>query len=487
MKALKVHQLDNVGVALENLAGGEEVLGLQLTQAIPKGHKFALSDIAKDQAILKYGHPIGRTTETISAGAHVHSHNLVTALTSGDAYHYQPADKPALSHTHTDTFEGYLRSNGRAGTRNEIWVLNTVGCVNATAARVATSSRASGAVEGIHAFSHPFGCSQLGDDLDHTRKILAALASHPNAGGVVIIGLGCENNQLDRLLETVDPTVKQRIRSFSAQRVQDEELSGLDAVQELMEIMSEDKRETLPTSLLTLGMKCGGSDAFSGLTANPLVGQMTDRVTAQGGRAILTEVPEMFGAEQLLMNRAETPEVYQQTVELIEEFKRYFTANHQPVSENPSPGNIEGGITTLEEKSLGAIQKGGVATVNDVIDYGEQVTKAGLSLLQGPGNDAVSSTALTAAGANLILFTTGRGTPLGFPVPTMKIASNSTLATDKSRWIDFNAGALLDGESLTAVADALWQQILRTASGEPSRNETNGYREIALWKTGVTL
>ena len=317
--------------------------------------------------------------------------------------------------------------------------------------------------------------------------LLASLASHPNAGGVVVIGLGCENNQLDRLLDGIENLDRDRVRAFNAQHVTDEEDSGLNAIHELTEVMAGDTRTDCPASLLTLGMKCGGSDAFSGLTANPLVGRMTDRVTALGGRAILTEVPEMFGAEQLLMNRAVSRDVFERTVRLINDFKAYFTANQQPVSENPSPGNIAGGITTLEEKSLGAIQKGGQAAVSDVIGYGERARVPGLTLLQGPGNDAVSATALAAAGANLILFTTGRGTPLGFPVPTLKIASNTALAERKPRWIDFNAGELLDGRSMEDVASALWQHILATASGQSARNEENGYREIAIWKTGVTL
>lgn len=487
MRALRVHPSDNVAVALADLTAGETALGVTLTSAVPKGHKFALSPLEEGSQVIKYGHPIGNATARIGRGDHVHSHNLSTALGRGQAYTYEPVRIERETPAGDAVFKGYRRRNGLAGTRNEIWVLNTVGCVNATAARVASACRASGAVEGVHAFSHPYGCSQLGDDLKHTRKLLASLAAHPNAGGVLIIGLGCENNQLDRLLDGLDGFDRDRIRAFNAQKVADEEASGLDAIHELAEIMAADRRTDCPASLLTLGMKCGGSDAFSGLTANPLVGQMSDRVTAHGGRAILTEVPEMFGAEQLLMNRSASREVFDGTVSLINDFKDYFIANHQPVSENPSPGNIAGGITTLEEKSLGAVQKGGQAAVTDVIGYGERAKVAGLTLLQGPGNDAVSSTALTAAGANLILFTTGRGTPLGFPVPTIKIASNSELAERKSRWIDFNAGALLEGRAIGDVADELWKHILDTASGAPARNETNGYREIAIWKTGVTL
>jgi len=487
MKSIRIHGLDNVAVALTDLQEGEIIEGIKLVSMVPRGHKFALVAISSGDPVVKYGHPIGYASARIEQGTHVHSHNLMTGLRGTGTYAYTPSDVEQPLFATGGTFRGYLRRNGAAGTRNEIWILNTVGCVNATAARIAERCRVGGVVEGVHAFAHPYGCSQLGDDLQHTRRLLASLAVHPNAGGVVIIGLGCENNQLDRLLDGMENMDRDRIRAFNAQSVADEEDSGLKAINELAEVMAADERTDCPLSLLTLGMKCGGSDAFSGLTANPLVGQMADRVTAAGGCAILTEVPEMFGAEHVLMNRASTREVYDRTVRLINDFKDYFIANNQPVYENPSPGNKTGGITTLEEKSLGAVQKGGQATVTDVIAYGERVTAPGLTLLQGPGNDAVSSTALTAAGANLLLFTTGRGTPLGFPAPTIKISSNSELAGRKPRWIDFDAGVLLGGRSGTEVAEDLWKLILDTASGKPARNEDNGYREIAIWKTGVTL
>jgi len=487
MKALRIHTLDNVAVALQELQASESVEGVSLSSAVPKGHKFALTAIAEGQPVFKYGHPIGVASTDVKPGDHVHSHNLATGLSSDEAYEFESAETDLPLPVPSDTFQGYRRANGSVGTRNEIWVLNTVGCVNRAAARIASTGRPGGPVEGVHAFSHPYGCSQLGDDLNHTRAVLAALAAHPNAGGVIIIGLGCENNQLDRLLDGMENPDRDRIRAFNAQAVEDEEDSGLKALYELAEVMSADKRSDCPASRLTLGMKCGGSDAFSGLTANPLVGLMTDRVTGQGGKAILTEVPEMFGAERLLMRRASDRSVFEGTVRLINDFKSYFTANNQPVYENPSPGNKAGGITTLEEKSLGAVQKGGHAAVTDVIAYGERAKTPGLTLLQAPGNDAVSSTALTAAGANLILFTTGRGTPLGFPAPTIKISTNTDLYMRKPRWIDFNAGALLDGQPQGELADELWKKILETASGERTQNELNDYREIAIWKTGVTL
>jgi altronate hydrolase len=384
---------------------------------------------------------------------------------------------------------GYRRANGRVGTRNEIWILCTVGCVARTAERIARlgSAQFAGRVDGIYAFTHPFGCSQLGDDLKRTRRVLASLAMHPNAGGVLIVGLGCESNQLDRLLATMEGVDKSRLRAFTAQSEGDETEQGLNALGELIEIASRDRREPCPLSALAVGLKCGGSDGLSGITANPLVGHVANRVSAAGGTPILTEIPEVFGAERLLMQRAVSEDVFRGIVSVVNDFKRYFLDNGQPIYENPSPGNIAGGITTLEEKSLGAVQKGGRAPVTQVLRYGERATLPGLALLEAPGNDAVSSTALVAAGATILLFTTGRGTPLGFPVPTLKISSNSALAGKKGHWIDFDAGTVLSGQPMHAAGEDLLRLVLATASGAPARNEVNGEREISIWKSGVTL
>ncbi len=383
------------------------------------------------------------------------------------------------------SFLGYRRADGRVGTRNEIWVIPTVGCVARTAQKIAERAAIAhaGKVDGIHAFTHPFGCSQLGDDLAGTRAILAALASHPNAGGVLIVGLGCESNQMKVLLEGVE---QPNLRTLGAQLAGDEVAEGLALVAELVKIAAQAERTHAPLSDLVLGVKCGGSDGFSGLTANPLVGRMSDAVTEAGGTAILTEIPEIFGAEQMLMARASNQAVFGGIVELVNGFKRYFTDHGEPVSENPSPGNIAGGITTLEEKSLGAVQKAGHAIVTDVIGYGARVRTRGLTLLEAPGNDAVSSTALAAAGATAILFTTGRGTPLGFPVPTIKIASNSDLAIRKPGWIDFDAGQVLE-DGMDPAAAALLDTVCEIASGRETAAERNGEREIAIWKRGVTL
>ena len=475
---------DSVATALRDLAAGEEVGGVTLVEPVARGHKLAVRAIAAGEPVLKFGFPIGRATRAIAPGEHVHTHNVATALQGSGSYAYKPG--PEQRHTdNAHSFLGYRRADGRVGTRNEIWVIPTVGCVARTAQKIAerAAQAHAGKIDGVHAFSHPFGCSQLGDDLAGTRAILAALASHPNAGGVLIVGLGCESNQTSRLLEGID---QPNLRTLGAQIASDEIEEGLALVAELVETAAQAERTPAPLSDLVLGVKCGGSDGFSGLTANPLVGRMSDTVTAAGGTAILTEIPEIFGAEQMLMDRAANQAVFGGIVELVNGFKRYFTDHGEPVSENPSPGNIAGGITTLEEKSLGAVQKAGHATVTDVIGYGEQVRERGLALLEAPGNDAVSSTALAAAGATAILFTTGRGTPLGFPVPTIKIASNSDLAQRKPGWIDFDAGQVLE-DGMAPAAAALLDTICAIASGKETAAERNGEREIAIWKRGVTL
>jgi altronate hydrolase len=489
--ALKVHPHDDVLVALRDLQPGEPLRwheeAIIARSRIPRGHKIAARPIEAGAAIRKYGSPIGLATCHIPAGEHVHTHNLVTALTAVTRCSYTPAAAPPAA-ANTRTFLGYRRSDGRVGTRNELWVLCSVGCVAHTARRIAEIGleRLSCRVDGVHALTHPFGCSQLGDDLTRTRRILAALAAHPNAGGVLIVGLGCENNQLAALLDAagIDP---HRVRAFNAQAVHDEVAEGVKALEELAEALAPDVREPCSLSELVLGLKCGGSDAFSGLTANPLLGRVSSELARAGGTLILTEIPELFGAEHLLLARAADESVFEQATRLVSDFKRYFIAAGQPVSENPSPGNLAGGITTLEEKSLGAVQKAGDAPLTQVLRYGERVRRKGLALLEAPGNDAVSGTALAAAGATVLLFTTGRGTPLGLPAPTVKISTTSALAQAKPRWIDFDAGRLLEGAKMDELAHELLALVIETASGRASCAERNGEREIAIWKTGVTL
>jgi len=490
-RAVRVDRDDDVALLLDPVAAGgmvavdDERVVAQVD--IPVGHKIAVRPLAAGAPVRRYRSPIGIARCAIGVGEHVHVHNVATALVGEDEYRYAPALPPVADRRAEPGFAGYVRADGSVGTRNEIWVLPTVGCVGRLGERIAAqaSPRHAGRVDGVHAFNHPFGCSQLGDDLNRTGAILAALACNPNAGGVVLLGLGCESNQLDAMLARLPADVLARVRTVRAQASADEFAEAMAAVAELAEA-AEAKRVAVPLSALRLGVKCGGSDSMSGLTANPLIGRMTDRVAAAGGTVLMTEIPEIFGAERLLMARCADEAVFDRLVAVTNRFKRYFLDHGEPVSENPSPGNIAGGITTLEEKSLGAVQKGGLATVTDVLDYGQPVRTAGLSVVDGPGNDAVSTTALAAAGATITLFSTGRGTPLGSPVPTMKIATNRDLATRKGGWIDFDASIALD-EGQDAAADALLAKIVAVASGEAARNEVNDERAIGIWKSGVTL
>lgn len=458
MKQLLIHPDDNVYVDSDT------------------GHKIARINISEGENIIKYGFPIGHATRNISAGETVHTDNLKTNLSEKLTYLYSPKSFK-LPELPDCTISAYLRENGDIGIRNDIWIINTVGCVNDIAREIARQT-------GALCFPHPYGCSQLGDDQAVTQKILKGLILHPNAGGVLVLGLGCENNNLSVFREILGPVDEKRIRFLNAQDCEDEVSEGIKIVRELQKIASGDQRQKVSISKLKVGLKCGGSDGFSGITANPLIGSFSDKLIGAGGSTLLTEVPEMFGAETILMDRCENKDVFEKTVALVNDFKDYFTRHNQVIYENPSPGNKAGGITTLEEKSLGCTQKGGHATVVDVLNYGDFVTKSGLNLLNGPGNDIVAVTNLTAAGCHLILFSTGRGTPLGAPVPTIKVATNSTLAQKKHNWIDYDAGPMIDGEDLSGD---FFQYVCRVVEGEETCNEKNGYREIAIFKEGVTL
>lgn len=448
-----IHPDDNVKVNLEN------------------GHKYAVRDITNGKRIIKYGFPIGIATEDISEGEHIHSHNMKTALSGTQEYTYT-SDFKFPEEEKPQMIKAYIRKNGDIGIRNDIWIIPTVGCVNKTAEKIAR-------LTGAFAYTHPYGCSQLGGDHERTQETLCGLIKHPNAGGILVLGLGCENNNITELKKVLGEYDKERIRFLNAQDYEDEITEGIKIIDELKLITAKDDRTDVLISKLKIGLKCGGSDGLSGITANPLCGKITDKLIAMGGTAVLTEVPEMFGAEQVLMNRCVNEDVFNKTVKLINDYKEYFISHGQPVSENPSPGNKEGGITTLEEKSLGCVQKGGTAPVTAVLDYGDTVREKGLNLLNGPGNDMVAVTNLTVAGCHLILFTTGRGTPLGAPVPTIKIATNSVLAQKKKHWIDFDAQKGNEEE--------LFNFILQTANGKETKSEQNGYREIAIFKSGVIL
>ncbi len=485
MKLMQIHPQDNVAVALTDITTGDE----GALEQIPAGHKMAIQSVAQDEYIIKYGCVIGQATQNIPKGAWVHTHNVKTTLSEQSDYSYHPVTY-ALPNPQIQCFQGYLRSDGRCGIRNELWIIPTVGCVNGICQTLAAKGQSlvQGSVEGVYTFPHPFGCSQMGDDHAQTRRILAALANHPNAGGVLVVGLGCENLTIEQLKTELGEYDPYRIRFLICQQVEDEIERGLLLLKELADYAESFHRETLPASKLVIGLKCGGSDGFSGITANPTVGQLSDMIIAMGGSSVLTEVPEMFGAESILLNRCKDDTTFRTAAKMLSDFKDYFVSHHQVVYENPSPGNKKGGITTLEDKSCGCVQKGGRAPITGVLNYGQQLSGIGLHLLAGPGNDLVSTTALTAAGVHLILFTTGRGTPFGAPVPTVKISSNSALYQSKSRWIDFNAGTIAqDEESPAVAAERLLKFVLEVASGKKTRSEMLGNREISIFKDGVVL
>lgn len=494
MDVIQLHDHDNVVVALKDLAKDDVVTikgqQVQLKEDVSRGHKIAIADIAPNEQILKYGYPIGFAIKAVAAGEHIHTHNTKTGLDGIQSYEFkQQLHVNPFQNEHL-TFQGFRRKNGEVGIRNELWIVPTVGCVNGIAEKmIKRFEREIGNIapfENILVLKHNYGCSQLGDDHENTRSILLDAVHHPNAGGVLVLGLGCENNTLHEFKHGLGNYDESRVKFLSSQDVQDEIEAGVTLLKEIYEAAKEDKREEVPLAELKVGLKCGGSDGFSGITANPLLGRLSDFLVAQGGTTVLTEVPEMFGAENILMARAENEEVFEKTVDMINDFKEYFIQNNQPIYENPSPGNKAGGITTLEDKSLGCTQKAGTSTVVDVLKYGERLKRKGLNLLSAPGNDLVASSALAAAGCQLVLFTTGRGTPFGSFVPTMKISSNTPIYEAKPHWIDFNAGVLLEQEADDVLHEFI-RYIIRVASGEWLNNEKNDFRELAIFKTGVTL
>ncbi len=490
---LRITPRDTVAVALHPLTKGQTAhadgLSITLSTDVPAGHKVALYDIPTGARVIKYGYPIGAAKEDIPLGSHVHVHNLRPLLSGELSYTYEPAGAAAQT-LPVREFMGYPRKDGRVGVRNELWILPTVGCVNdvARALEIEAQKLVGGGVETVTAFRHPYGCSQMSEDQENTRRILGSLAAHPNAGGVLVLGLGCENSGVGILRDYMGDFDESRVRFLICQQVEDEHAAGMALLEELAARMKDEVRVPCPASKLVIGLKCGGSDGFSGITANPTIGGFSDRLTAQGGTTILTEVPEMFGAETILMARAQNEEVFSKTVALINDFKRYFEENHQTIYENPSPGNKAGGISTLEDKALGCTQKSGFAPVMDVLKYGERVKTPGLNLLSAPGNDLVAATALSAAGAQIVLFSTGRGTPFACPVPTVKISSNTPLAQKKHNWIDFDAGRLLsEGRPLPELAKELEDLVLEVAGGKRVSAERHGFHDLAIFKTGVTL
>ncbi|MBN2262924.1 MAG: altronate dehydratase [Prolixibacteraceae bacterium] len=493
-KFIQIHQSDNVVIALHELSPGEVITvnnsNITVLDQVPTGHKMAITDIEHGQNLIKYGAPIGHALQSIKAGQHVHVHNLKTNLSGAVDYTFNQNLNSLNFENRNLTFKGYSRANGTTGIRNELWIVPTVGCVNGQAQQIADMFKRElnpYDIDAVEVFKHSYGCSQLGDDHVNTQKALARLITHPNAGGVLVLGLGCENNQIADLKKFIGDVDEQRVKFLVAQDVEDEVEAGFDLVKQIYEAMRSDVRSDVSLSELRVGLKCGGSDGFSGITANPLLGVFSDFLVSQGGTTILTEVPEMFGAETLLMERAENKQVFDKTVALINGFKDYYLQHNLPVYENPSPGNKKGGISTLEDKSLGCTQKGGTATVVDVLSYAEPLKKSGLNLLSAPGNDLVAASALGFSGCQLVLFTTGRGTPFGSFVPTMKISTNSDLFNRKQNWIDFNAGSLLEGKSIQALLDEFIEHVIAVAGGLQLNHEKSGFKEIAIFKTGVTL
>ncbi len=494
MDHIIINEKDNVCVALKDLKKGEtvEAFGGKVTllEDVNRGHKIALKDLKKGENVIKYGSPIGHVTCDVPAGSHIHIHNLKTNLGEVLEYTYHPENAgEEMTCRKASEFMGFKRPDGSVGVRNEIWILPTVGCVNSIAAKLAENGRRKlkGSVEDVLAFAHPYGCSQMGEDQEATRTILADLIRHPNAGGVLVLGLGCENSNIGVLKGYLGEYDESRVKFLQCQDVEDEIKEGGKLIEELIEHACGFKRETCSADKLVIGLKCGGSDGLSGITANPTVGLFSDILCSMGGTTILTEVPEMFGAETMLMDRCETPELFDKTVCLINNFKEYYIENHQTIYENPSPGNKAGGISTLEDKSLGCTQKSGKAKVRGVLEYGERVKDKGLNLLSAPGNDLVAATALAAAGAQIVLFTTGRGTPFASPVPTVKISTNSALYGKKEKWIDFNCGVLTEGKDMTELSEELFAFVTKVASGKKIKSEIAGYHDLAIFKRGVTL
>lgn len=498
-KVLLINQNDNIVIAVEELDAGEviEVKSekIKVLSDIPIGHKVALKEFKMGDEVIRYGFPIGKVTEKIKKGEWIHTHNLKTALEGKLDYDYQPELFESETPTEMPKFMGYKRENGKVGIRNDVWIINTVGCINKVVEKIALRAEMkyedlieSEVIDSIHAFPHPYGCSQLGDDLEMTQKALAGLVNHPNAAAVMVVGLGCENNLIEDFKKYIGDYNSKRVKFIKLQDIEDEHKVADRILDNLVDYASEFEQEELPISELKIGLKCGGSDSFSGVTANPLLGRISDKLGKYGGTSILTEVPEMFGAETILMNRAKDEKTYKKIVKLINGFKDYFLSHDQEIYENPSPGNKDGGITTLEEKSLGCTQKGGRGIVNDVFFYGEPVIGKGLNLLESPGNDLVATSSLAISGAHLVLFTTGRGTPFGGPVPTVKVSTNNRLYNKKRNWIDFNAGELLEGRNMDSLAEEFFEYLLDLASKKiKTKNEINDYREIAIFKDGVTL
>lgn len=492
---IKINEYDNVIIALRDYKK-DEVIDLEdkkitLLEDINRGHKIAIKNINKEDNVIKYGLPIGYALEDIKVGSWIHTHNTKTNLKDLSTYSYTPKFTDRKLDLEDIKVNVYKRKNGDVGVRNELWIVPTVGCVNGIAQRIKDAFLAEVGeleIDNINVLTHNYGCSQLGEDHINTRIILQNTVKHPNAGGVLVLGLGCENNQVAEFEKTLGEYDGERVKFLISQEVDDEIEIGKNILLDLYNQMKNDKREEASISAINFGLECGGSDGLSGITANPMLGYFSDYIIALGGTTVLTEVPEMFGAETLLMERCKDEETFEKCVHMINDFKEYFIRNGQEIYENPSPGNKKGGITTLEDKSLGCTQKSGTSKVIDVLKYGEILKEKGLNLLSAPGNDLVATTALAAAKCHLVLFTTGRGNPYGGYVPTVKISTNTQLYEKKRKWIDFNAGRIVtENMSFEEITKEFIDYIVSVINGEKTNNEKNRFQEIAIFKSGVTL
>lgn len=499
MSAIKLYPQDTVALATSELKKGQTVTvdgeTITLLDDIPNAHKIALKDFETGEAVRKYDNIIGYASKPIKKGEWIHSHNEVTGLGKSKEYTYDFNPISIFPGESDKTFMGYDRADGGAGIRNHLAIISTVFCANGPLRKLARMAEAKYPAtenfDGIIAFDQEFGCSQTGKDLVTTCKIIAGIAKNANFGGVLLVSNGCEMAIPSVLEQYMGDYDKKRIRTLTLQEVEDEFTAGMELIDEIMEEMKDDKRTPININRLHIAMNCGGSDGYSGITANTLLGTLCDTLVKEGAIMNMTEVPEMMGAEHILMNRAADKSIFDDIVKMMYDYDAYFARYGEKAADNPTQGNKAGGLTTLEEKSLGCIQKGGHCAVMEVLEYGERATKNGFVLVSGPGNDLAGVSGQIAAGAVLTIFTTGRGTPCGFAGPTFRLASNTALATRKSNWIDYDAGRLLTAktpEEVEALNKELYDAIMATVNGQyRTRTEENGYYILGALKDGVTL
>jgi len=496
--AIHLHPTDNVAIARVQLGAGTElrVAGqrLEVKEAISAGHKIALVAIPQGAVVLRYGQVIGRARQPIERGRHVHTHNLAFEELHFD-YEYPSGETPLPARRASPTFLGYPREDGSVGTRNYIAVVAASNCAAHTAEMIARSFDGESLpanIDGVVAFPHGEGCGHtIGPDTAQLRRTLAGVLAHPNVSAAVILGLGCEVNQIEHYLGPNAPRTSRLVGMTlqSSGGTRGAVTAARAEIARLMEQCSAEQRKEVPASGIVLGLNCGGSDSFSGITANPALGVCSDMLAELGATAVLAETTEIFGAEHLLVRRARNRQVAEKLLSFVQGYKQYLTRFAGSFDDNPSPGNKEGGLTNIIEKSLGAVAKAGTSPLTDAVDYAEPVHTPGFVFMNTPGYDPVSLTGLAAGGCNLIAFTTGRGSAIGFPsVPVLKIASNSHTYRRMQDNMDINAGTIADGEkSVQQVGGEIFEMLLRVASGERTRAESLGHQEFVPWRIGPVL